>query len=73
MPYMPWLLGNEQQTIWCSNSGILCAMEMVEGKDVRLSSIGKTVGLLLHLTCSIWGSSKVAELYSGFFCIILHG
>ena len=76
VPRKPWPLGNEYHTISCGKSGILYAMEMVEGKDTPkeappkdYSPLGKTVGLLLRLTRPLWGSSKVVVLDSGF-CVL---
>ena len=75
VPRKPWPLGNEYHTIACGTSGILYAMELVEGRDEprqtqkEFSDQGKTVGLLLRLTRPIWGSSKVVVLDSGF-CVL---
>ena len=75
VPRKPWPLGNEYHTVACGTSGILYALELVEGKDApkevpqEFSELGKTVGLLLRLTKSIWGSSKVLVLDSGF-CVL---
>jgi len=49
-------------------------MELVEGKDEpkegrgpkEFEQLGKTVGLLLRLTKTIWGTAKLVVLDSGF-------
>ena len=75
MPREPWQLGNEYHTIICGKSGVLYSMELMEGKDAppqRLKEfllMGKTVSLLLRLTRSIWGSSRVLVLDSGI-CVL---
>ena len=71
----PCPLENEYHAIACGTSGILYALEIVEGRDQpwqankKFSDKGKIVGLLLRLTRPIWGSSKVIILDSGF-CVI---
>ena len=76
VPRKPWPLGNEYHTIACGTSGVLYSVEIVEGRDEPkeapakdFSELGKTVGLLLRLTRSIWGTSKVVVLDSGF-CVL---
>ncbi|KAG7356336.1 transposase IS4 [Nitzschia inconspicua] len=75
VPRKPWPFGNEYHTICCGISGILFAMELVEGKDQprqlrnEEDNFGKTVGLLLRLTRSLWGSARVLVLDSGF-CVL---
>ena len=75
VPRKPWPFGNEFHTIACGETGILYALELVEGKDqpqeVRKehSELGKTVSLLLRLTKSLWASGKVVVLDSGF-CVL---
>jgi len=74
VPRKPWPLGNEWHTICCGRSGVMYAVELVEGKD-RPRQIGppefenfggKTVGLLLRLTKVLWNTGKVVVLDSGF-------
>ena len=68
VPRKPWPLGNEYHTVACGTSGVLYSLELVEGKDApqqvtkEFSESDKTVGLLLCLTKSIRGSSKVLVL-----------
>ncbi|KAG7362295.1 transposase IS4 [Nitzschia inconspicua] len=56
-------------------SGILFVMELVEGKDQpqqlrnEEDNFGTTVGLLLRLKTSLWGSARVLVLDSGF-CVL---
>jgi hypothetical protein len=57
VPRKPHPFGNEYQTACCGKSGILWALELVEGKDrprqldkPDFDNLGKTVGLLLCLT-----------------------
>jgi hypothetical protein len=57
-------------------SGFLYRLELVEGKDEPIQGrrkefdeLGKTVGLLLCLTKTIWGTVKVVVLDSGF-CVL---
>jgi hypothetical protein len=76
VPRKPWPFGNEFHTIACGVSGILYAMELVEGKDeprekpaAEFSNLGKTVGLLLRLTKTLWGTAKCVVLDSGF-CVV---
>jgi hypothetical protein len=77
VPRKPWPFGNEYHTIACGVSEILYRMELVEGKDEpkegrgrkEFDELGKTVGLLLRLTRSLWGTAKVVVLDSGF-CVL---
>jgi hypothetical protein len=76
VPRKPWPIGNEYHTIACGVSGILYAMEIVEGADEprqrprkEFENLGKTVGLLLRLTKSLWGTGKALVLDSGF-CVL---
>jgi hypothetical protein len=74
LPRNPWPFGNEYHTIACGIAGILYRMELVEGKDEpkegrgpnEFEQLGKTVGLLLRLTKTIWGTAKLVVLDSGF-------
>ena len=76
-PRKPHPYGNEYHTICCGHSGILFAMEMVEGKDTpkersvdpNENKIGKTGALLLRLCQSIFTTGKVVILDSGF-CVL---
>jgi hypothetical protein len=76
VPRKPHPFGNEWHTICCRLSGILFAVELVEGKDAppekqrpEFDDLGKTVGLLLRLTRSLWNTAKVVVLDSGF-CVL---
>ena len=76
VPRKPWQFGNEYHTICCSKSGIMYAMELVEGRDTppqrpakKFSELGKTVGLMLRLTHCLHSSSKAVVLDSGF-CVL---
>ena len=75
VPRKPWPFGNEFHTIACGETGILFALEIVEGKDQprekkkEFSNLGKTTSLLLWLTKTLWGSGKVVVLDSGF-CVL---
>jgi hypothetical protein len=76
VPRKPWPFGNEYHTICCGESGLLYCMEMVEGKDTppelppaEYEFRGKTVGLLLRLTKTIWGTGRLVILDSGF-CVL---
>lgn len=74
-PRKPHPFGNEYHSICCGQSSIMYAIEMVEGKDepkelkIQYQQHGKTSGLLLRLTRSIWGRGKVVILDSGF-CVL---
>eukprot|EP00934_Nitzschia_sp_Nitz4_P007490 Nitzschia sp. Nitz4//scaffold526_size3785//2112//3756//NITZ4_009261-RA/size3785-processed-gene-0.3-mRNA-1//1//CDS//3329553959//7480//frame0 len=76
VPRKPWPLGNEYHSIACSESGLMYAIELVEGRDEprqqpakEFHELGKTVSLLLRLTRPLWGSSKLVILDSGF-CVL---
>ena len=74
VPRKPRPFGNEYHTICCGFSGILFAMELVEGKDRPKEmpsppSNEKTIHLLLELCRSIYGSGKIVVLDSGF-CVL---
>jgi len=77
VPRKPWPLGNEWHTICCGTSGVMYAIELVEGKD-RPHEMGpkefddfggKTVGLLVRLTKHLWNTGKIVVLDSGF-CVV---
>lgn len=77
VPRKPWPFGNEWHTICCGICGVLFDLEIVEGSDrprgrdkPEFENLGKTVGLLLRLTRSLWNTSKVVVLDSGF-CVLL--
>ena len=72
-------MGNEYKnsTICCGVSGIMYTFELVQGKEDQPSQIlpffsehGKTTGLLLSLTESIYHSERVVITDSGF-CVLL--
>ena len=73
-PQKPHPFGNEYHTICCGLSGLLFAVEMVEGKD-RPSELEsdprtkKTTNLLLRLCKKLFGTGKVVILDSGF-CVL---
>jgi hypothetical protein len=76
VPRKPWQCGNEYHTICCSSSGVLFALEIVEGKDAppeaeqkEYFEKGKTVGLCLHLTKSLYGTGSVVVMDSAF-CVV---
>lgn len=69
-------MGNEYHTVCCGISGVMWAIELVEGKDAPLERTNicfadkpKTVGLLLRLCSSIFQSGRVIILDSGF-CVL---
>jgi hypothetical protein len=75
-PRKPHPFGNEYHSINCGLSGIMFAIEMVEGKD-RPKEIptpdtdkhGPTCGLLLRLCETLYHTGKVVILDSGF-CVL---
>jgi hypothetical protein len=76
VPRKPHPMGNEYHTICCGHSGIMYAIELVEGKDhpkempnPAYNDLGATCGLLLQLTRSIWSTGKIVILDSGF-CVL---
>jgi hypothetical protein len=75
-PRKPHPFGNEYHTACCAQSGIMFAVEMVEGKDrprelgaQEFSSHGKTAGLMLRMLKSYFGAGKYVILDSGF-CVL---
>ena len=74
VPRKPWPFGNEWHSICCGLSGVMYAIELVEGKSQPRELPapefehlgGKTVGLLVRLTRAIWNTGKVVVLDSGF-------
>ena len=76
VPQKPHPMGNEYHSICCGLSGVMYAIEMVEGKDKPVErqngtnqNHGRTVGLLLRLCKSIYGRGMVVILDSGF-CVL---
>lgn len=76
VPRKPHPFGNEYHTVCCCLCGVLYRLELMEGKDApperpaeQFSELGKTVGLLLRMTRSIWGTGKALVLDSGF-CVL---
>ena len=76
VPCKPHPFGNEWHTICCALCGILFWMELVEGKDqpsalgdMSYSEHGSTVGLMVHMTETLWGTGAVVEMDSGF-CVL---
>ena len=76
-PRKPHPFGNEYHTVCCGMSGIMFAIEMVEGKDRPQdlgppefeSVIGKTGGLLLRILKSCFNLGRYVVLDSGF-CVL---
>jgi hypothetical protein len=73
VPQKPHPMGNEYHSICCGLSGIMYAIELVEGKDhpkerpkANYDDKGKTAGLLLRLCKSLFGTGKLVILDSGF-------
>ena len=76
VPRKPHPYGNEYHTIACGESGILYALEIVEGKSrprekakEKYSELGTTAGLLLRLCEAIFDTGKIVVLDSGF-CVL---
>ena len=76
VPRKPHPMGNEYHSICCGLSGVMYAIELVEGKDrprqlppPKYNEYGKTTGLLLRLTDSIAHSGRVVIMDSGF-CVL---
>ena len=79
VPCKPWPVGNEYQSICCCLSGIMFAVEIVEGKDCppqkpkeKFSDIAKnggTTALLLRLCESIFHIGIIVILDTGV-CIL---
>ena len=76
VPRKPWAFGNEYHDARCADSDIIWALELCEGKDCptqlnnkKFDELGKTIGMLLHLTKPVWGSGKIFILDSGF-CVL---
>ena len=76
VPRKPWPFGNEYHDAGCAHSDIIWALDLREGKDrptnlgnKEFDDLGKTTGILLRLTKSVWSSGKVFVLDSGF-CVL---
>ena len=76
VPFKLWPLDNKYHTICCGETEILYQAEIVKGKDEpkectrkEFHNLGKTVSLLLCLTRTIWGTSKVVILDLDF-CVL---
>ena len=76
VPRKPWPFGNEYHTICCAISGILFALELVEGKDKprerpnpEHSELGKMAGLMMRLTETLRFSNDIVICDSGF-CVL---
>ena len=76
-PWKPHPFGNEYHSICCAKSGIMYALEIVEGKyrprdipqDPNNTTCGKTGALLLRLTKLLYSTGKVVILDS-WFCVL---
>ena len=75
-PAKAWPFGNEYHDARYADSDIIWALELHEGKDYptqlnnkEFNKLGKTIGMLLHLTKPVWGSGKIFILDSGF-CVL---
>lgn len=74
-PRKPHPFGNEYHTACCALSGIMFAIELVEGKDappqieVPHAEHGKTTGLLLRMLSNVFWTGKYVVLDSGF-CVL---
>jgi hypothetical protein len=72
VPRKPWPLGNEYHSIVCSQSDVMFAIELVEGKDVpshrdhprfEHHEKGKTVSKLIRLTKSLQDNHNARRMY----------
>ena len=74
-PRKPHPFGNEYHSACCGLSTIMFVIEMVEGKDAPsllcwpFNALGKTVGLLLQMLQSYFGTGRYILLDSGF-CVL---
>ena len=75
-PRKPDPFDNKYHTISCVESGIIFALEIVEGKDrpsempkPSFHHLGPTIRLLLHLAKLLYSTGKIVILHSGF-CIL---
>ena len=76
VPRKPWAFENEYHTICCSQSGVLFAMELREGKDrpeylppKAHSDLGKTMGLVLRICRSLEHTGSIVFMDS-VFCVV---
>ena len=76
VPRKPHPMGNEYHSVCCGVSGIMYAIELVEGKDrpkelppKKYHEKGSTTALLLRLTESIAHSGRAVIMDSGF-CVL---
>ena len=76
VPRKPHPFENKYHTICCGETGIMYAIELVEGKDcpsqagpMKYEEKSKTVGLMCHLTLAIHRTGKVVVMDSGF-CVL---
>ena len=76
VPRKPHPFGNEYHLVCCGKTGVMWAIELVEGKDalptLQCSTnllVGKTGDLLLRMLRPIFGTAKVVILDSGF-CVL---
>ena len=76
VPRKPCPFGNEYHDAGCAHSDIIWALDLREAKDRPMNlgnkefdDLGKTTGILLRLTKSVWSSGKVFLLDSGF-CVL---
>ena len=76
VPRKPWKFGNKYHDAGCTDSDIIWALDLREGKDCpqhlgpkEFDNIGKTTGILLQLTKPVWSTGKVFVLDSGF-CVL---
>jgi hypothetical protein len=76
VPRKPHPMGNEYHSICCGESGIMYAIELVEGKDEPrekpaddTAGFSRTTSLLLRLCRRLYGTGSVVILDSGF-CVL---
>ena len=76
IPRKPLPFGNEYHDASCANSDIIWALDLQEGKDhptnlgnKEFDDLGKTTGILLQLTKTVWSTGKVFVLDSGV-CVL---
>ena len=76
IPRKPWKFGNEWHDAGCCSSDVIWSVNLREGKDCprhlgekEYGGMGKTVGTLLRLMKSQFGTGKTVVLDSGF-CVL---
>ena len=76
VPRKPWKFGNEWNDTGCCSSDVIWSVDLREGKDrprhlgeKEYDDMGKTVGTLLRLMKSQFGTGKTVVLDSGF-CVL---